>query len=104
MHGVPPNKLIYILGADAALYMTVQRYGVTDTIFDSAVVVSVSSKMVALRIGALLWGCGDSASSSESNNSNQGGQSGHAAHACRGSTQRFVVRTSLQLVRQKAAA
>ncbi|MFN4265738.1 MAG: DUF799 domain-containing protein [Aquabacterium sp.] len=76
MHSVAPNKLIDIFGADAALYMTVHRYGVTYTIFDSAAVVSVSGKLVDLRTGTLLWEGGASASSSENNNSNQGGLAG----------------------------
>lgn len=76
MHAVPARKLTEIFGADAALYMTVQRYGVSYTILDSAAVVTVSGRLVDLKTGTLLWQGGATASNNEGGNNNQGGLAG----------------------------
>jgi len=76
MHAVSAHKLSEIFGADAALYMTVHRYGVSYTILDSAAVVSVSGRLVDLKTGTQLWQGSASASSNEGGNSNQGGLAG----------------------------
>ena len=73
IHGVDPKKLHEIFGADAALYMTISRYGATYTVVDSTVVVSVNAKLVDLKSGAVLWQGAASASNNEGNNSGGGG-------------------------------
>lgn len=73
MHAIDRAKLREIFGADAALYLTVTKYGTTYMVFDSAAVVSASAKLVDLKTGQELWSGSATASSSEQNNNNQGG-------------------------------
>ena len=73
MHAIDRAKLHEIFGADAALYLTVTKYGSTYMVFDSAAVVSASAKLVDLKTGQELWSGSATASSSEQNNNNQGG-------------------------------
>ncbi len=73
MQAVAPAKLREIFGADAALYMTVKRYGSTYTVLSSTVVVAVSAKLVDLKTGATLWQGEAAASSAENQGANQGG-------------------------------
>jgi len=73
IHGVDIKKLREIFGADAALYMTISKYGSTYTVVDSTVVVSVDAKLVDLKTGALLWQGSASASNKEGNNNSGGG-------------------------------
>lgn len=75
IHAVAPAKLREIFGADAALYVTVTRYGAAYTVFDSAAVVSANATLLDLASGQTLWQGAASASSSENNN-NQGGLAG----------------------------
>jgi hypothetical protein len=73
MHAVALPKLREIFGADAALYITVTRYGASYQVLSSAAVVSASAKLVDLRDGTLLWQGAASASSAENQSQNQGG-------------------------------
>lgn len=73
MHAVVPAKLQSIFGADAALYLTVTRYGTSYAVLDSAAVVAVNARLVDLRSGQTLWSGAASASNNEGGGSNQGG-------------------------------
>jgi hypothetical protein len=67
------ERLRQIFGADAALYITVDNYGVSYKILDSVVEVKASAKLVDLRTGAQLWQGSAVASSAEGSNSNNSG-------------------------------
>ncbi|OQS37346.1 DUF799 domain-containing protein [Chromobacterium haemolyticum] len=73
IHGVAPAKLKEIFGADAALYVTVNKYGTSYSVISSDTIVSASAKMVDLKTGAVLWTGSASASNNEGNNNNSGG-------------------------------
>ena len=73
MHATPADKLVKIFGADAALYITVQKYGTVYQVVNSASIVSAEAKLVDLKNGKLLWKGAASASSEEGNNQQQGG-------------------------------
>jgi len=72
IHSVPPAKLREIFGADAALYMEVDKYGTRYIVIDSLVEVGVAAKLVDLRSGDMLWENRVSISQS-TRGSNQGG-------------------------------
>src|SRR5450830_1958953 len=76
IQGVDAKKLSEIFGADAALYMSISKYGSTYTVLDSVSVVSVSAKLVDLKTGTLLWEGAASASSNEGNNNGGNGPLG----------------------------
>ncbi|MGV8891725.1 MAG: DUF799 domain-containing protein [Burkholderiaceae bacterium] len=73
IHGIAPAKLQEIFGADAALYVTVNKYGTIYTVIDSVVVVTANAKLVDLKTGNVLWSGSASASSNEGNNNSGGG-------------------------------
>lgn len=73
IHGVDATKLNEIFGADAALYMTISKYGSTYTVINSVAMVSVDARLVDLKTGALLWQGSASANSNEGGNSGGGG-------------------------------
>ncbi|MCD5363279.1 DUF799 domain-containing protein [Chromobacterium aquaticum] len=73
IHGVAPAKLKEIFGADAALYVTVSKYGTSYSVISSDTIVSASAKMVDLKTGAVLWTGFASASNNEGNNNNSSG-------------------------------
>lgn len=73
MHQAPIKKLAEIFGADAALYITVEKYGAVYTVLNSAVVVTANAKLVDLKTGVMIWNGLASASSDEGNNQNNGG-------------------------------
>jgi hypothetical protein len=73
IQGVDPKKLQEIFGADAALYMTISKYGATYTVVNSVVVVAVEAKLVDLKTGAVLWTGSASASNNEGGNNGGGG-------------------------------
>lgn len=56
IHNVGTDKLRQIFGADAALYMTVDKFGSSYNVVSSVVTVAAKAKLVDLRTGALLWG------------------------------------------------
>ncbi len=72
MHQAPAQKLIDIFGADAALYITVEKYGAVYTVINSAVVVAAKAQLVDLRTGQTIW-AGQASASSEEGQNNQGG-------------------------------
>jgi len=55
IHTVSPVKLREIFGADAALYMEIEKYGSRYIVIDSVVEVGVAAKLLDLRSGATLW-------------------------------------------------
>lgn len=76
IHAVTPTKLKEIFGADAALYIKINRYGTTYTVLDSQAIVTAEAQLIDLGSGTVLWSGSASASSTENNNSNQGGLAG----------------------------
>ena len=73
IHGVDVRKLNEIFGADAGLYITIDKYGSTYTVIDSVAVVAVTAKLVDLKTGTLLWEGKASASNNEGGNNGGGG-------------------------------
>ena len=73
IHAVSAQKLREIFGADAAVYLHIQRYGSTFTGLASAAVVQLDARIVDLRNGAELWHGSAQASSAEGQNNNAGG-------------------------------
>jgi len=55
IHAVPPPKLREIFGADAALYMQIDKYGARYIVIDSVIEVGVAAKLLDLRTGNTLW-------------------------------------------------
>jgi hypothetical protein len=55
IHGLPSNKLREIFGADAALYMTVKKYGSSYAVISSSITVAIDAALLDLRTGAKLW-------------------------------------------------
>lgn len=72
IHAVAPAKLKEIFGADAALYVVVNRYGASYTVFNSVAMVSAQARLVDLTTGAELW----SGSATATNDNNSGGNQG----------------------------
>lgn len=66
------GKLREIFGADAAIYITVDRFGTSYRLLDSVVEVSASAKLIDLRSGRELWH-GKASIAESSNNNNSGG-------------------------------
>lgn len=73
MQAVALPKLREIFGADAALYITVTRYGASYQVLSSAAVVSATAQLVDLRDGTVLWRGAATASNAEGQSQNQGG-------------------------------
>jgi hypothetical protein len=73
MHATSPEKLRQIFGADAALYISISKYGTVFQVINSASIVSAQAKLMDLRTGKLLWTGSASASSEEGQNQQQGG-------------------------------
>ena len=73
MHATSPDKLRQIFGADAALYITVTKFGVSYTVVNSETMVQVQGKLVDLKTGATLWEGAAQASSVEAEQQQQGG-------------------------------
>jgi len=73
MHATSPDKLREIFGADAALYITVTKFGVSYTVVNSETMVQVQGKLVDLKSGATLWQGAAQASSVEGEQQQQGG-------------------------------
>ena len=72
IHEVDIQKLHTIFGADAALYITVVKYGTQYFFLDSITMVTAAAKLVDLKTGDVLWSGNATASDSENQN-NQGG-------------------------------
>ncbi|MDR0578319.1 MAG: DUF799 domain-containing protein [Candidatus Accumulibacter sp.] len=69
---VDPGKLREIFGADAALYITVNRFGTSYRMLDSVVEAGASAKLVDIRNGRELWQ-GQVTMSQSSNQNNSSG-------------------------------
>jgi len=76
IHALPMGKLREIFGADAVLYVTINRYGATYRVLASETVVEASARLVDARSGALLWEGSAQASSNENRNQNNSGLAG----------------------------
>ena len=72
IHEAPLAKLQSIFGADAVLYITVEKYGSSYVVLDSQTVVSAKARLVDARSGALLWQGQASASDAEGRDNNNG--------------------------------
>ncbi len=75
-HAVTWQKLHEVFGADAAVYITVKRYGTSYQIVASDTRVEASARVVDLRSGDLLWEGSAVASSAENNSGGGGGIAG----------------------------
>ncbi|MGV8864185.1 MAG: DUF799 domain-containing protein [Pseudomonas sp.] len=73
IHQVAPAKLREIFGADAALYISVIKYGTSYIVISSQTVVTATAKLVDLKTGTTLWTGTATASSDEGNNNSGGG-------------------------------
>ena len=76
MHQTAPEKLRQIFGADAALYITVTKFGSTYVVVNSETLVRVEGKLMDLKTGAILWQGMAQASSAEQQQQQQGGLAG----------------------------
>lgn len=70
---IPVAKLREVFGADAAVYIKVQRYGTSYKVVDSETRVEVEGRVVDLRSGETLWSGKAFATSAEQSQQNQGG-------------------------------
>ncbi|MDC8757750.1 DUF799 domain-containing protein [Janthinobacterium fluminis] len=68
IHAVAPAKIQEIFGADAALYITVSKYGTSYQVIDSVTAVTADARLVDLKTGTVLWTGAASASSNEGGN------------------------------------
>jgi hypothetical protein len=73
MHQVSPAKLHEIFGADAALYITITRYGANSALLGGDVVVSAQAVLIDTRTSTKLWEGSASASNAEGKQQQQGG-------------------------------
>jgi hypothetical protein len=73
MHATSMAKLREIFGADAALYITISKYGTVYSVISSDSVVAAQAKLVDLKTGKTLWTGGAQAASSENESNSQGG-------------------------------
>lgn len=73
IHAVEPKKIQEIFGADAALYVTISKYGTSYVVLNSVVTVTADAKLVDLKTGATLWSGEASASNNEGGNNSGGG-------------------------------
>jgi hypothetical protein len=73
MHATSPEKLLQIFGADAALYITISKYGTMYQVVNSESLVAAQAKLVDIKTGKVLWTGSAQASSAESNQQQQGG-------------------------------
>jgi hypothetical protein len=67
-HSLPLDKLHEIFGADAALYITITRYGVKYLLLDSVVEIAASAKLIDLKTAQELWQGRTSISQGQNNN------------------------------------
>ena len=72
IHDASLSKLQSIFGADAVLYITVEKFGSSYVVIDSQTVVSAKAKLVDARTGTLLWQGQASASDAEGRDNNNG--------------------------------
>jgi len=55
IQAIPADKLIEFFGADAVLYISVEKYGTNYKIIDSVVEITAEAVLVDLRTGTPLW-------------------------------------------------
>jgi hypothetical protein len=55
MHQAPLQKLHEVFGADAVLYLTVEKYGSKYQVISSTTMVHLRAKLVDARTGVVLW-------------------------------------------------
>ena len=72
IHDASLSKLQSIFGADAVLYITVEKFGSSYVVIDSQTVVSAKARLVDARTGTLLWKGQASASDAEGRDNNNG--------------------------------
>lgn len=72
IHQTSLVKLRQIFGADAVLYITVEKYGASYNIISSEVRVTANAKLVDSNNGKILWQGSATASNSEGGNSSGG--------------------------------
>ncbi len=72
MHQASPQKMYEIFGADAVLYITVNKYGAGSALLGSAVVVTVDGQLMDTQSGVKLWQGSASASDAEGQQNNNG--------------------------------
>ncbi|WP_051516734.1 DUF799 domain-containing protein [Herbaspirillum sp. RV1423] len=72
IHNVAPAKLREIFGADAGLYVDVQKYGSSYIVVNSVTMVTAEAKLLDLRTGKVLWEGSATASSNEGQNNSNG--------------------------------
>lgn len=70
IHAIPRQKLQQIFGADAVMYLDVERYGTEYQLFDSVTTVAVRGKLVDLQTGETLWEGEASANDANRNQTN----------------------------------
>jgi hypothetical protein len=75
-HALSSAKLRDIFGADAALYITMTKYGTVYQVLDSNTTVSAEARLVDLKTDKVLWTGTASASTAEQQNQQQGGLAG----------------------------
>ncbi|PUE46997.1 hypothetical protein B9Z45_16345 [Limnohabitans sp. 2KL-17] len=75
-HELPTAKLREIFGADAALYITMTKYGTVYQVLDSNTTVTAEARLVDLKTDKVLWTGNASASTAEQQNQNQDGLAG----------------------------
>lgn len=73
IHGLPLDKLQNVFGADAALYITISKYGTSYQLISSDTRVTAEASLIDMRSGQLLWKGAATASSTEQNNNANGG-------------------------------
>ncbi len=72
MHATSAEKLRQIFGADAALYVTISKYGTVYQVINSASIVTADAKLMDLKTGKVIWS-GKATASSNEGESQQGG-------------------------------
>lgn len=73
MHQAPIAKLHEIFDADAALYITVEKYGAQFVLTNSVITVSAKATLLDLKSGTTLWTGQATARSDEGQQQQQGG-------------------------------
>jgi hypothetical protein len=68
MHQAPLSKIREVFGADAALYITITKYGSSYQVVNSEVAAAANAKLVDTRTGKLLWEGSAAASNAEGRN------------------------------------
>lgn len=69
MHAAPLDRIREIFGADAVLYLTIQDWGTSYRVLDSATEVTVEAHLVDVASGTEIWSATDSAVASSSSGS-----------------------------------